>query len=244
MLKRVGFFHFVDGRADPVGSLRAAIEIKARARDVTGSLIVLPEAFNIGMNYYDEGCPDYDPCVLSLLRDIASLYRVGFVAGLVIEDGAGPTPPHSSVYYVDGDVQRLICHKHGSDNRESAVYTAFDSDDCDITNPIEQKGACIAAMLCMDIEQTERREDLVKKAASSSQPIRAFCIPAHMSPQWQRGLQRKTRLDSSLPDESLVHVVVANSNPASSPSFVLCPNGDVVDTTNRLENEVSWCSCR
>ena len=227
MFDRVGFFHFGHGHDDPIGSLRAAL---SDAGDVSDSLIVLPEAFNIGMQYrHNGGTPDCSPRVLGHLRSIARACRIGFVAGLVIDDAVGVTPPYSSAYYIDRGASRLICHKGERDDRHGVTYTAFGRDGCDIDNPIEHNEACIAAMVCMDIqEHAQRCEALASKTASSSQPIRVFCVPAHMDAGWWPGLKKNDQLRCSIHREGL-RVVVANSNPCGRSSFLTDPSGVVVD---------------
>ena len=173
MFKRVGFFHFGHDHDDPIGSLRKALE---EAAEVSDSLIVLPEAFNIGKKYRENGRdPDFSPRVLDHLQGIARTRGISFVAGLIIDDARGVAPPYSSAYYIDRDIERLLCRK-GEDDGARVNYTAFGPDGCDINNPIERKDACIAAMVCMDIDMQERYKDLASKTASSSQPIRVFCV--------------------------------------------------------------------
>lgn len=52
MFSKLGFFRFVGNYDKPIESLEAAIKAHG---DVGGSLIVLPEAFNIGKYYRDYG---------------------------------------------------------------------------------------------------------------------------------------------------------------------------------------------
>src|ERR1700676_1787150 len=53
-LEKIGFFRFVDQFANPIAALGKAIEVEREYHpngDVSNSLIVLPEAFNIGGTY-------------------------------------------------------------------------------------------------------------------------------------------------------------------------------------------------
>jgi hypothetical protein len=56
MLKALGCFHFRENFEDPIGSLRSELKRKGAGNDISGSLIALPEAFNLGAPYYP---PDY-----------------------------------------------------------------------------------------------------------------------------------------------------------------------------------------
>jgi hypothetical protein len=102
MLKRVGFFHFGTGHADPIGALKAELEANAelkisgapaQADDDQGdgdaqadtepeTLIVLPEAFNIKKLYRTEGKPDTKPDVLGELQALSAKSRGYFPLSL------------------------------------------------------------------------------------------------------------------------------------------------------------------
>lgn len=234
MFKHVGFFHFGHGHNDPIGSLSAALD---EAADVSDSLIVLPEAFNIRRKYREKRpTPNFGLSVLGDLRDIASARGISFVAGLIIDDTSDVAPPYSSAYYIDRDSKRLMCRKGGEEDRAGVNYTPFGSDDCDIDNPIEHNDACIAAMVCMDIDEyPQRYRDLSCKTASSSQRIRVFCVPAHMGSTWS--LLANGHLGYSLRCVGL-RVVVANSKPDGHASFVTDPSGVVVDEVSGDVNKV------
>ena len=69
MFSNVGFFRFVAGYETPVPSLETALEKHGR---VGGSLIVLPEGFNIGKYYRNEGRCNYDRKALEALQSLAA----------------------------------------------------------------------------------------------------------------------------------------------------------------------------
>src|SRR5713101_3194855 len=98
MLNKLGFFHFAQGHDDPFGCLAEALNKKSVEHDkgdIGGSLIVLPEAFNLGMKYYPHGWPSVSRTTgcakvsldraLENLHDIAGAHRIVFVAGLIGE---------------------------------------------------------------------------------------------------------------------------------------------------------------
>jgi hypothetical protein len=83
MLKRVSFFDFVQGSDHPLGCLGAALDrmIARHKRGLSGSLLVLPEAFNLGKLYYSlQGTPNAPggagvsaEAALAKLKELAAL---------------------------------------------------------------------------------------------------------------------------------------------------------------------------
>src|SRR5579863_1032205 len=109
MLHKVGFFHFGSGYGNPKEALESALQEAQdedkrlpSTLDPSDSLIILPEAFNIGRAYRAEGQPNFDRSILERLRGVAAEFRVAFVAGLIVSEGGGPTPPNSAAYLIDG----------------------------------------------------------------------------------------------------------------------------------------------
>ena len=54
MIEKIGFFHFVDGYEDPIGQLNTAFNewnVEPGSEHPANSLVVLPEAFNLGRKY-------------------------------------------------------------------------------------------------------------------------------------------------------------------------------------------------
>ncbi|HXF26949.1 MAG TPA: nitrilase-related carbon-nitrogen hydrolase, partial [Bryobacteraceae bacterium] len=79
--------------------------------DVTDSLIVLPEAFNLGRQYDLNDKPKEKPLfgerdVLARLHEIATTHKVVFVVGLIEIETR-----RNSAYLVDARSPRLMCHK-------------------------------------------------------------------------------------------------------------------------------------
>jgi hypothetical protein len=122
MLRKLGFFHFCgEDRSDPVGSLRASLIEAAMEADISGSLIVTPEAFNIKGGYWN---PDRrrDPSIRAALNGLSREFKLGLVAGL-IEDGDAAELGYSSAYLIDGAACHLLTRKMADDG--SRNYRLF-----------------------------------------------------------------------------------------------------------------------
>jgi len=124
MFSKIGFFRFVTGYDTPVPSLKSALE---KCGSVGSSLIVLPEGFNIGKYYRNEGRCNYDRKAHEALQSLAANCNVTFVAGMIVEESNGPMPPFSSVHLIDASSCTLICRKHGDDGSQN--YTPFKAGD-------------------------------------------------------------------------------------------------------------------
>ena len=198
MFTKLGFFRFVKDYDQPVHSLRSALR---KCGDVAGSLIVLPEGFNIGRTYYQEGfnigrtnLPTVvgrrDPCVLRCLQDLAEDCGTTFVAGLIIDPPDAPSvpaKPFCSSYLIDGaHPPVLLCRKMGDD--KSRNYTRCE-EHYDVKNPHRYgDDVFIASLLCLDLtDETpaiqERRKRLRTALAAASCPQRILCVPANMGSQ-------------------------------------------------------------
>lgn len=100
MLQKVGFFHFGTGHDNPKVALEGALQVALESDELPGgasrptaTLIVLPEAFNIGVPYRGEGKRDFNRSIVGELQDIAGRFHVAFVAGLIVRERCGPKPP-------------------------------------------------------------------------------------------------------------------------------------------------------
>ena len=190
MIKRVGFFDCnldCDNRfACAFELLEEALDFKSASGKLCDSLIVLPEAFNLGKPYYavpgttnapgDAKIPSSQ--ALIKLRDESAKRGVVFVAGLVGE-------LFSSAYWIDntGDPE-LMCHKMSEDHSQS--YKQWTS--ADHVTIIERLGVCAAALICNDamdlydpMDPTlppimQRRAQLLETVGYSSQPHKVICI--------------------------------------------------------------------
>jgi hypothetical protein len=95
MVRRIGFFHFGINHKYPFEELHVAMDQSGTLKD---TLIVLPEAFNIGKMYGEKGFCNCDRRALLELQDLSTHFGVGIVAGLVINELPNTRPPHSSAF--------------------------------------------------------------------------------------------------------------------------------------------------
>jgi len=195
---KLGLFRFVKGYDQPVHSLKSALR---KCGDVDGSLIVLPEGFNIGRTYYPKGfniggnnlatvVGRRDPCVLRCLQDLAGDYGTTFVAGLIIDPPDAPSVPSKpfcSSYLIDGaHPPVLLCRKMGDDG--SGNYTRCE-EHYDVKNPYRYgDDVFIASLLCLDLtDETltiqQRLLRLKSALAVASCPQKILCVPANMGSQ-------------------------------------------------------------
>ena len=118
-LTGAGFLHFAKGYDAPLATLDAGLERCSAANGenntISDALIVLPEAFNIGKAYYDNNPPSTDPAFLSELSQRSIFNGCSLVAGLIVDDCPGISPPYSSAYLVDGAEITLLSRKVSKD---------------------------------------------------------------------------------------------------------------------------------
>jgi predicted amidohydrolase len=170
--RKKGFFHFVHNYAEPLVELRKALE--NRSECVRDSLIVLPEAFNIGKYYKEAGNANHDPDVLTKLQTIAGEFHLTFVAGLIVKQNTSPTPPYSSGYLIDETCRVLMCRKKQRDST-TEEYTLCKEGDCDHDNPTWHNAVCLITLICIDNSDCQRKNTLLTKFPDSAKLI---CIPA------------------------------------------------------------------
>jgi predicted amidohydrolase len=183
IIEKIGFFHCVDFGlpADPIAKLREEIETKIHKEkqrdqtwDISNSLLVLPEAFNIGQ--YDPRSEPQQPAstFLESLRELAAQHRVILVSGIL--DGR-----RNSAYLIDAKVAHLMCHKIGDDLTGIYDPCTGDPDPC---NPITFRNACVGALICLDAATDaphqphirQRLEDFVKRL-SLHEGKKIVCVP-------------------------------------------------------------------
>lgn len=222
----IGFLNFVEKpESQPVSLLKQALS-ERRALDkqngtdlLNGSLIVLPEAFNIG-TVYESGRPhNCDPGITVDLKQLAFKFGVAFVSGLVIRTSRG-RKPYNSAYLLTSDLCRTLSRKVCSDHMAQDLYQVC-THGCD--KPRKHNGTCVASLICIDAEldphpaQTHRAEHednhirhrgLWDKISSLGQPTVVLCVPARaksideIEERWKRFWKGKG-----------VHLVVSNSYP-------------------------------
>ena len=203
MLRKLGFFHFCgEDRSDPVGALRASFVEAATEEDISGSLVVTPEAFNIRGGYWN---PDrrLDPSIRTALSGLSTEFKVALVARL-IEDGDAHGPGYSSAYLINGRDCDLLTRKMADDGSHNYRLC---TDDCD--KPTLYNGASVAALLCMDAadfsKSNRRQAAVLERMAFSESAHKILCVPAHMMTYGSREVALDWPMD--------VAVVVANSSP-------------------------------
>jgi hypothetical protein len=219
MFKNIGFFQFVSNYAHPIEELRTALAADCRRQ----SLIVLPEAFNIGQPYSGNGSCDFSGTILSELSVLSQSFHSTFVSGLIIRrcilGRLYRSPPYSSVYLIDSCHQILMCHKLNDD--KSGKYSPCRIDECDIRNPVVLDDTCLAALICRDCNienhaDVKRHKALNCRIAEADRPYNIMCIPAWMSRA--SGFQGDA-IASNWPKSD---VILANSRPdqTSCESFI------------------------
>lgn len=172
MFSRLASFHFVQNHADPIGALKSELE----KTDASDSLLVLPEAFNLGCHYSEDGPYRFSrDCIIKALQRISKAKNITFVAALLDTPDPAGKAPLSSAYVIDAEEYRLICHKELADQKEGRRYRRCPVD-CDIDNPISFKGAAIMAMICMDADSHSRRDALASQLAQKPESTRIICI--------------------------------------------------------------------
>jgi len=213
----------------PVASLKTALE---RHGKVGGSLIVLPEGFNIGKYYRNEGRCNYDREALAALQLLAAKYNVTFVAGMIVQEPNAPNPPFSSVYLIHASSSTMICRKHGDDGYPN--YTPFNAVP-DAPNPIQYGDSSIAAIACMDCDNP-RVFRPIEGRLSKLQGPKIVCIPACMN-----NVYGDHAIAGSWPNH---YVVLANSDPQGCNSFI-SKDGTIMERDNRgLENSIVLSTLR
>jgi predicted amidohydrolase len=222
MFEKIGFFHFGRDWGNPTQALEDKLECKRRAECVADSLMVLPEAFNIGKSFWEAGDCNYDPSVLARLGDIAKCFDVTFVAGLSTNDDRPQSgSPYNSAYLIDRGMQPvLLCRKEAA----TADYTPYLNGD---PNVVQCRGVSIAALICADVLQPypERHQQLKMELGAWG----VLCVPAAM------GLGIRDGISS---DWSNCWVVLANSNTACTTGSFVSRMGAILEICTGAENEI------
>jgi hypothetical protein len=237
MFRQAGFFHFVEHHHDPLGALEA--EIRATG-NVADSLVVLPEAFNLGRPY---GSEQEKPCgyerawLVAKLQELSRDRQITFVVGMLDAIGTGERP-RSSAYLINGDDCRIICHKLKSDGTQHYTPAAVD---CDIENPMDSVDACVMAIICMDIEEN-RCYELTLRTEASALPQRFICIPAAMSfSGWLYGSNSGEHINFGPPSKKCnTRIILANSLATGPCSFITDTNWNVVELVPKQRKHHNW----
>ena len=173
MLKNIGFFHFEVNHNNPIRSLEAALDDTKKREEISDSLIVLPEGFNICKFYKAPGTCNYDPGITEELKNLSKRCHISFVAGLIIRQTDGPNPPYNGAYLIDGSDCEWMSYKLGNDETEN--YTVYPSNRPNF-KVITNRDFCMGALLCMDaLEYWKGVVDIIDKKVCGNKII---CIPA------------------------------------------------------------------
>lgn len=175
MIRKVGFFHFgCKGNSDQIGSLRASLLEASETYDLSDSLVVLPEAFNIFDYSISNSLPDSS--VDTNLRKLSLEFGVALVVGLV---EAESDESYSSAYLIDKDVRKLLSRKVEDDRSNN--YKP--SEKCD--RPIRYRGVCLSALICMDAagynQNNKRHASILERLGSCGDFPKLLCVPAHLT---------------------------------------------------------------
>jgi hypothetical protein len=223
-IRQIGFFHFVKDFDTPIEALDVEIERERHhaGGDISGSLIVLPEAFN-GRDYslqVRELPPD--KILWQLQLKFAAPLDVAFVVGIL-------GGHYNSAYWVDSDGPCRRCHKTGDDNTHN--YCPCEQG-MDPRNPVTRGSARIGALICMDSTEDDggrvrdRRRLLLAQLKDDGRES-ILCVPG--------------RFGTAKPDPSIpgCWFVVANGK-ALNGSFVADASGNVVVNSEATpwENQV------
>jgi predicted amidohydrolase len=229
----LSFFHFVETHEQPIDALRK--ELEAQRKDVAGSLIVLPEAFNIGSYWRARKESDYDPTILEDLEVIAAEYQCVLVCGLTITEVTGPQSPElpfTSVYLIDGKSEAtLLCRKFCNDQTKN--YTPSEGR-TDFLETVEVDGMVIGALICMDaclgVPTVMDRQDQIRSGINTRCHLhKVVCIPARMGSYSSRPIADRWRNET---------VIFANgASSLDAPSFISV-NGTIVEETSTQTNQL------
>lgn len=226
-MRRIGAFHFGTNHAAPLKSLELALQDASDARE---AVIVLPEAFNIGVAYRGEGSRNFEPSIVGDLQRLADRFGVAFVAALVVREPGGPVTPHSGVYFIEGSRSALLCFKIGPDDMAGINYTPC-TGQADFSNPITYECVSIGALICVDANPTASLAPiLMPRLQTVVAASRIICVPAHMATgNFANGKAgHDARLVSPWRDKILI---LANSKGNGIDSFITDGNGRILEPT-------------
>jgi len=208
-IDKVGFFHFVERHDRPIWELRKALQSRSAHEDTSGSLIVLPEAFNIKKRYKESGPADHSRAVLDDLGALCVRFRVTMVAALIVNEVWSPCLSYSSAYWVGEGRPVRICRKRCRDGNEANTPYRRCRHDPDDRNPFRHGDACIIALICEDSDDSVRKQKLLDRCEGSRTII---CIPACMaSPSGRQAITLNW---------APYEVILANSEPCGIGSFI------------------------
>ena len=243
-MKRIGFFHFGRNHDTPLQALEYSLKCRADETPdaLTEALVVLPEAFNISVNYRESGIRNFDRAILKGLQRFSNDFRLTLVAGLVIkESDCTYDPPFSGAYLIQpNDEPFIICRKvtdDGTNANYTSAQTAYKADHpiiFDVNNPMRLGERRVGVLICLDATPSPEQSvvsggrrpnvNLNARVTKIARGSDIFCIPAHISAQFFKGVQAGGSIDLW----KGTRVVLANSDPSGAPSFVTDAKGTVL----------------
>ncbi len=191
----LGLFHFVQEHDDPQGALQCALRQKANAvGDISGSLIVLPEGFNLGRRYWE---PDTQRPTFGAgetqtwLQAIAGQYGIAFAAGLLTPMGRAllclkrpAVPYYNSAILIEADGKpRLMWRKTQRDCSQHYEPCGANFRQPD---PIECGRCVVTALICLDMgpqhqeadSTTSFRNEQLRRLKQSAMTKKVVCVPS------------------------------------------------------------------
>ena len=177
MLEKLGVFHLGKNHGCPIEELVCALDEKAGA--AAGSLIVLPEGFNLGRPYCEPLCAEpkiEEEQAKRILKKLAEGYKVSFVVGLL-------KFPHNLAFLIEATGQPLPMWRKMSEDG-SGHYKPWSGDQPD---QVDRDGFSLVALICNDMSQTPREPEACRDARArqlaklnpSLTPV--VCVPAARS---------------------------------------------------------------
>ena len=166
--------------------------------------------------------------MLKELQAISVAFKITLITGLIIRNiEFQALPPFSAAYLISDSRCTLMCYKTLVDNSDN--YSPC-TQDCDLMNPMQCNGHWIGALICMDVDDTQRGITLQKQFETldrSGSACRFFCVPACMYKYYYGG--GAIGNDAQLRPESTNTVtIVANSDPEGCKSFITNSAGKII----------------
>ena len=150
---------------------------------MSGTILVLPEAFNLESYDLRSNIREY-PRMLSDLQQVSEDFDIVIVAGLIIPSPTHHEKPYSSAYLIDANGAELMCHKMLQDSQ--GPYRPCQTG-CDGHNAVKYLNVALCCLVCMDAyerhapAQQERLRLLKEKMDKLTEvEYRLMCVPAHI----------------------------------------------------------------
>ena len=239
-IQHLGFFHLSRAHiTNPVRSLRIQL-LKRRRDDLTRTLLVLPEAFNIREQYIfwprGSSVRKPDSSTRNHLRKLSTKFKVAFVVSLIEADIPSGQRGYNSAYLIDGPVVKLLSRKMLCDG--SSRYSPHPPF---LDTAIKHRGACISSLICRDAteDMNDPRIDsffdaVIARMAAKRMARNLMCIPARTTRY--DGVQLTGKWCSRLLEKGMLSPCAIFANADSKPS-ALSMEGLVLTTPWNAERD-------